>query len=193
MEWLLNNYEAIIGLAVSLILLVLNVISFIKSYKRVKAAKSDEERASALEGLKLRAFGLITATEEMFKGISKSGSSKLLYVLNNLQKVAKDYGLEFDEEYWTGFINTAVEVSNNVMADKEYEVAVPKLIESIKSEVPFYIKDANKLFEVIPDSAAAKLEYILKLISNSCAKYDVNVYDLYDWRTYVIEQLDVAA
>ena len=193
MEWLLNNYEAIIGLAVSLILLLLNVVSFIKAGKRVKAAKTDTERANALEGLKLRAFGLITATEDLFKGISKSGSSKLLYVLNNLEKVAGTYGVEFDEEYWTDFINTTVAVCNNVADDKAYERAVPVLIEQIKQEVPFYIKDANKLFEVIPDSSAAKLEYILKLISNSCAKNEINVYDLYDWKTYVNEQLNAAA
>ena len=189
MEWLFNHLELVLTCVSALFSCVVFVVYFIKRFKALKTAKTSAEKDSIVEELKTATFGLISATETMFSDISKSGSSKLLYVLRNVEKLCNDRGVEFIESEWTAFINKVVDASNAIAAKLEHESAIPAIIEKIKQEIPYFVADANELFKVIPDSAEAEIDYILKLISNTCAKEDTNVFELYDWKAYVEKML----
>lgn len=156
----------------------------VRAYKK---AKTQTEKDAAIAELKSHAYGLVAVAEQMMSDIPKSGSVKLLYVLNHISKLCEEKGVPYDSESWTEFINGIVNKSNDVITAKETEKAISGYITKVKEEVPYFMADADKLFEIIPDSASYKVEYILKLISNACAKYAIDVYDLYDWRTYVNE------
>ena len=186
-EWLLKYWDLLLtGVSVALSVAFI-VIYNVKRFRALRNAKTSEERDAILSELRSNAYGLVAVAEQMFADIPKSGASKLLYVLNHIEKLCTEKSIEFNESNWTEFINGIVGASNDVKTAKETEKAISGYITKVKEEVPYFLADADKLFEVIPDSAAYKLEYILKLISNACAKYAINVFDLYDWRTYVEE------
>ena len=182
---ILTNWELVTA-AISVVLsLAAGVFYLIVRVKAYKNAKTQSERAEILSEIKSHAYGLVAAAEQMMSDIPKSGQVKLLYVLNHIQKLCEEQNVPYDCESWTEFINGIIGTSNDVITAKETEKAIGVYIGKVKEEVPYFMADADKLFEVIPDSASYKVEYILKLVANSCAKYAIDVYELYDWRSYV--------
>lgn len=186
-EWIVKNWDLIVAATSLFSSVVLFTIWLIKRLIALKSAKTAGEREAIVAEIKSNAYGLVAVAEQMFSDIPKSGASKLLYVLNHIEKLCTEQGVEFNEESWTSFINGIVGASNDVITAKETEKAISGYIAKVKEEIPYFMADADKLFEVIPDSAAYKTEYILKLVANACAKHAINVYDLYDWRAYITE------
>ena len=185
MDWFIENWELIASGAGLIGSLTVTLVLLIIRLKAIKNAKNSTEREQLIAELKSDAYGLVAVAEQLFADIPKSGASKLLYVLNHIEALCKEGDVEFDGDTWTEFINGIVNKSNDVIIAKETEKAISGYIAKVKEEVPYFIADADKLFEVIPDSAAYKTEYILKLIANACAKHTIDVFDLYDWREYV--------
>ena len=186
-EFIITNWE-LVTTAVSLVgLLVGAVISVVVRLRAYKNAKTQTEKDEILADLKSHAYGLVAVAEQMMSDIPKSGSVKLLYVLNHISKLCEEKGVEYDVESWTEFINGIVNKSNDVITAKETEKAISGYIAKVKEEIPYFIADADKLFEVIPDSASYKVQYVLNLVAKSCAKYAIDVYELYDWRGYINE------
>ena len=185
LKWIVEHWDTIVGVVSVIFSLILFVVWLVKRVKAFKNAGSDEERANILSEIKSSVYGLVAVAEQMFIDIPKSGASKLLYVLNHVKSLCEERNIEYDADAWTEFINGIVGASNDVITAKETEKAISGYIAKVKEEIPYFMDDADKLFEVIPDSAAYKVEYILKLIANACAKHAINVYDLYDWRAYI--------
>lgn len=180
-----NHYDVILGALVSLASLVYGAVLFFRNRKRIKNAKTDEEKAEVINSIKADVMGFITIAENLFSDIPKSGASKLLYVLNQVKKLCTTSGIEYDQNYWSDFISGIVGRTNGVQESKEEADEILRTIESVKGEVPFLITEANELFARIPDNLQYKIEYILKFIAIACEKYPVNVYSEYDWRDYV--------
>lgn len=186
-KFIFSNWE-LVTTAISLLGLVVGaVISIIVRLRALKRAKTQTERDAILAELKSHAYGLVAVAEQMMADIPKSGSVKLMYVLNHISKLCEENGIAYDSESWTEFINGIVNKSNDVITAKETEKAISGYITKVKEEIPYFMADADKLFEIIPDSASYKVEYILKLVSNACAKYAIDVFELYDWRAYINE------
>lgn len=186
-KWLIENWEliaAIVSLAGSVVVFV---IWLIKRLISLKNAKTTEERETIIADIKSNAYGLVAVAEQMFSDIPKAGASKLLYVLNHIKSLCEEHNVTYCEETWTEFINGIVGASNDVITAKETEKAISGYIAKVKEEIPYFMTDADKLFEVIPDSATYKVEYILKLVEKACAKHAIDVYELYDWRAYINE------
>ena len=179
--------QTIVAIVCALGSIVAVAITAISRAKALNKAKTEEERQKILNEIKSDAYGLITVAENLFSDIPKAGASKLLYVLNQLKDICYAQGVEYDQTFWTDFVNGIVSTSNEVKEGKELESTKLSIIGKVKEEIPYFIEDANKLFEVIPDSLPYKTEYILKLIALACEKYEVNVYGAYDWRSYVNE------
>ena len=185
MSWLISNWDAILTVCGFLGSAVAFTVYLVKRLRALKGAKTQGERDAIINELKSSAYGLVAVAEQTFKDVPKSGGCKILYVLNHIKALCGDSGVEYDESFWKEFIDEIVGRSNDVITATETSKAIDRYINKVKENVPYYIDDANKLFEVIPDSAEYKIEYILKLIRNDCAKHAINVYDVYDWRTYV--------
>lgn len=186
-KFILTNWELVTACISILCSLAAGAVYLVLRLKSLKNAKTQQEKDEILADLKSRAYGFVAAAEQMMADIPKSGQVKLLYVLNHIQKLCEEQNVPYDCESWTEFINSIVNTSNDVITAKETEKAISGYIAKVKEEVPYFMTDADKLFEIIPDSAAYKVEYILKLVAKACAKYAIDVYDLYDWRNYVNE------
>lgn len=186
-KFILTNWELVTA-AFSLFgsLVAGGVFLFVR-LKSFKSAKTQKEKDEIVADLKSHAYGLVAAAEQMMSDIPKSGPSKLLFVLNHISKLCEEKDVPYDAETWTEFINGIVNASNDVITAKETEKAISGYIAAVQGEVPYFMADADELFKVIPDSATYKVEYILKLIAKACAKYAIDVYELYDWRNYVNE------
>lgn len=180
--------DLIIGVLSLIAGFIFFLVSVIKRAKALKNAKTTEEWQSVINEIKSDTYGLITVAENLFSDIPKSGASKLLYVLNHVKELCTEKGFNYDQEYWTDFINTIVLQSNEVKDEKAYESVKADIIQKIKDQVPYFITEADKLFSSIPDNEQYKIEYVLKLIAVACDKYNVNVFAEYDWRAYVINQ-----
>ena len=180
-----KNPDVLVGILVAICSLIYAFAVSIVNRKRKKSANQTEEHIAVVNEIKSRVMGFITIAENLFSDIPKSGASKLLYVLNQVKDLCKKFKLDYDQEMWTEFINSMVGNSNRVQETKAYEDEKSSIIEKVKSEVPFIVDEANKLFERIPDSVQYKIEYILKFIAVACEKYPLNVYGDYDWRGYV--------
>ena len=185
--WIIENWETIVSIASICGSIIVAIIYLIRRLITLKGAKTTAERDAILAELKSNAYGLVAVAEQMFSDIPKSGSSKLLYVLNHIKTLCEEKNIEFCEDTWKEFIEGIVGASNDVITAKETEKAISGYIDKVKEEIPYFIADADKLFEVIPDSKAYKIEYILKLVSKACDKHAINVYELYDWRVYINE------
>ena len=185
-EFVSEHYDLIIGVGSLVASAVGAVVFIIRNRKRIKNAKTDEDRTAIVNDLKSEVYGFISIAEGMFSDVPKSGSAKLLYVLNRIKPLCTACGIDFDEEFWTGFINDIVAKSNTVIEDKEIATAKARIIESIKAEITYMLTQMNELFASIPDSKEYKIEYLLKFIQTACAKHSIDVYDSYDWRGYVI-------
>lgn len=182
----IKEYGEIILTCFSLLIsIVITVISLVGRYKALKRAKTTEERANVINEIKADVFGLYNTAERLFSDIPKSGASKLLYVLNHVKEICGLKGIDYNEDDWKEFIEDINTQSNAIENNKAFESEKASVIELVKSEVPYFIEDANKLFEVIPDSKPYKIEYILKLVEVSCGKHNINVFSEYDWRAYV--------
>lgn len=182
---ILENWElvtAAVSLACSLI--AGGVYLFVR-LRALKKAKTQTEKDAIIAELKSHAYGLVAVAEQMMSDIPKSGQIKMMYVLKHIKALCEEQGVEYDCDSWTEFVNSIVNASNDVVTAKETEKSIGVYIKKVKEEIPYFIEDADRLFEVIPDSAAYKIEYILKLVANSCAKHAIDVYDLYDWRDYI--------
>lgn len=180
------NYDVIIAVISALASVVYSVVMIIRNRKRIKNAKTDEERSAIIEDIKSEVYAFISIAESLFADIPKSGSSKLLYVLNQVKRLCAGSCIEYDGQYWTDFINGIVGKSNEVIDQKDFEEEKNRIIENVKTEIPYMVKQADDLFATIPDNLSYKIEYILKFIATACDKYPINVYAEYDWRGYVI-------
>lgn len=186
-KFLLNNWELVTACISVFFSLAAGVIYLVVRLKAVKNAKTQQEKDAILAEIKSNAYGFVVAAEQMMSDIPKSGPVKLLYVLNHVKSLCEEQNVPYDAEQWTEFINGIVNTSNDVVTAKETEKAISGYINKVKEEIPYFMADADKLFEIIPDSASYKVEYILKLVANACAKYPIDVYDLHDWRAYINE------
>lgn len=182
---IITDPEVLVGFASVLCALVYGLIVSIVNRRRKKSVNQTEEHIAVVNEIKSRVLGFITIAENLFSDIPKSGASKLLYVLNQVKELCKKFSLDYDQEMWTDFVNSIVGNSNRVQETKAYEDEKTSIIEKVKSEIPYIVEEANKLFERIPDSLQYKIEYILKFVAVACEKYHVNVYGEYDWRAYV--------
>ena len=135
--------------------------------------------------MKSAVYGFITVAENLFIDVPKSGASKLLYVLNKTKELCMMNNVEYNAEEWTDFINNVVGLSNNVVETKEQEKAKNQIIEKIKSRIPGFVSETQKLFKSIPDSLDYQMEYILKYVSGVCEKEEINVFNDYDWKGYI--------
>lgn len=185
LEFIKTNYEWIISGCSLAVTAVYAVIYYVKRCKALKGAKTNEERTAIINDIKARTYGFISVAEELFSDVPKSGASKLLYVLNNVKNLCTDSGIEFDKNVWEKFINDIVSGSNEIIDVKKTEQQNADFIEKVKKEVPYMVDEANRLFANIPDSTIYKIEYIVKGIEILCKNLTVNVFDFYDWQTYV--------
>ena len=184
-KFIVTNWELVAAVVSLLASLVGGGVYLVIRLTALKRAKTQGEKDAIIAEIKSHAYGLVAAAEQMMSDIPKSGQVKLLYVLNHIQKLCEEQNVPYDCESWTEFINGIIGTSNDVVTAKETERAISGYINKVKEEIPYYMADADKLFEVIPDSASYKIEYILKLVANACAKHAIDVYDLYDWRAYI--------
>lgn len=161
------------------------IMYYVKSRKRLKNAKTDEEKQAIVNDIKSKTLGLISVAESLFAEVPKSGASKLKYVLENVQTLCEENGLEFVNTDWENYVNLIVGNSNAVQDEKALEQEKATIIENIKAEIPFFIESADKLFASIPDNLSYKIEYIMKVIEETCAQKPVDVFTAFDWRSYV--------
>ena len=185
MEWVENNWELITTIATFALSVTSFLIFFFRSRKALKTAKTDEERTEIKNAIKSATYGLITTAENLFSDIPKSGASKLLYVLNGVKELCLMNEVEYNAEEWTEFINNVIGTSNEVIDSKVYEGKKNDTIEAIKREIPYYIEDTDKLFENIPNSLDYRVEHVLKSVLIACDKFEVNVFNEFDWRGYI--------
>lgn len=165
---------------------VLTLIVYVaKTRKRFKNAKTDEEKQAIINEIKGKALGLINSAEIYFSDIPKSGASKLIYVLDSVKTICAENGIEYCESEWTDYVNKAVENANATFKDKEIESERVTIIENLKAEIPFFIENANELFKSIPDSINYRIEYVMNLVKTACEGKTVNVFNDYEWRSYV--------
>lgn len=186
MEIIKEYWDLILAVLSMASSLVIFIIFFIKRLKSLKNAKTDEERAKIKDEIKSVAYGLITSAEGLFSDIPKSGASKLLYVLNHVKELCVMNEIDYNADEWTEFVNSVVDKSNKVVEGKKFDSAKNDIIEAIKNEIPYFITEVNELFKNIPNALDYKIEHVLKLIATACDKYEINVYNEYDWRAYVM-------
>lgn len=181
-----SNWELALSFGIACISFLTAIVQSRKRKKEQTKAKTSEEKSVVLDDIRSEVFALVGVAEELFGAIPKSGVSKLKYVLNKINELCEVAGIEFDNRYWTDFVNYIVNRTNNVKNEKAVEQEKIDIIEKIKEEVPFFVNQADELFKAIPDSFEYKIEYILKNISIACDKYEVNVYFEFDWKTFVL-------
>ena len=184
-KFILTNWELVTAGVSLLGSFIAGSVYFVVRLKAAKKAKTIDEKAAIIAEIKSHAYGFVAAAEQMMSDIPKSGQVKLLYVLKHIKALCEEQNVEYDCETWTEFINGIINTSNDVVTAKETERAISGYINKVKEEIPYFMADADKLFEVIPDSASYKVEYILKLVAKSCAKHAIDVYDKYNWRDYI--------
>ena len=180
---LLNYWELIVTALSFLCSVVVFIVYLVKRHKAVKNAKTDEEKQEAINQVKADTLGWISVAETVFSSIPKSGSSKLLYVLDHVKELCTNKDVAFDEKYWTDFVNGIVAGHNEVIDAQKEASTKAEIIDAIKKQVPFFVEDAKKLFTNIPDSSAYEIAYVLKDIATACAEYEIKVD--YDWQSYV--------
>lgn len=187
MQWVSENWHLLISAVTALASLVFILINIIKTLKYARKATTAEEKQALIEDLKADVLGLINVAEDLFVNIPKTGPSKLTYVLNQVENLCKATGVEYCEEYWTTFINKVVGKSNQVHAEKELEATVNNLIEHVKNEISHFVATADRLFMAIPDNLEYKIEYVVRKVAEYCQTLSVNVFDMFDWKSYVRE------
>lgn len=158
--------------------------------KAVKNAKTVEEKQVILNELKAATMGLITQAEQIFSHVPKSGESKLLYVLKEVDNLCREKGLTYDKDYWKEFISGAVGITNKVIADKKAVEEKESTIAMIKAEVPYFISQAAEYFRTISNSREYEIEHVIRQIEVACKEFSVNVFAEFDWRGYVTELYD---
>lgn len=100
------------------------IIKIVYTAKKLKEAKTTEEKQIALNDLEANAKIFIEAAEIAYKDLndvlkakgSSAGPVKLDSVLMKLQALANEKGYDFDKEYWTNKINELVDFTKNVNA-----------------------------------------------------------------------------
>lgn len=185
LDFIKGNYDLIIAVGSIAFSFVFFLIVFVKRLKSLKNAKTDEERTKIKNELKSAAYGFITVAENLFSDVPKSGSSKLLYVLNKIKELCTMNNVEYDVQEWTDFVNGVIATSNGVVESKEQEKSKNDIIEKIKAEIPVFIAETEKLFSSIPESIEYQIEHVLKYVAVACDGYDINVFNDYDWRGYI--------
>lgn len=185
MQFLNEYWELLVAILSFLLSSTLTVIVFVKRYKAAKASKNTELEVEILNELKGVAFGLINIAEHTFSDIPTSGASKLLYVLNNIKELCDQRGFKYDESYWEEFIDSVISQANYIQEEKADEKDKQATIDKIKSLVPDFVKEANRLFVSIPDSKRYKVAYIVSLIDEACDGEEIDVFNAFDWQEYV--------
>lgn len=185
MNWFIENWHFILAVLSLIVTIVTTTLTLISRFKAFKNAKTTEEKQKILEDIKESVHGLVDVAEVTFSEVKKSGPSKLLYVLNNIENMCDELGIAFEEEYWTNFINKLISTSNQAVIDKENEKKTKELIEEVKTKISSYVDNANQLFKYVPIAKAYKIDYVLRLIKQHCGELELNVYDEFDWETLV--------
>lgn len=98
------------------------IIKIVYSGKKLKQAKTNEEKQAALIDLESNMKTFIEAAEIAYKDLndvlkakgSSAGPVKLDSVLMKLQSLANEKGYDFDREYWINKINETVALTKNV-------------------------------------------------------------------------------
>lgn len=184
-NWFANNWHYVISALTALASLIFILINIVGTLKKAKTATTAEQKKALMEELKADVLGLINVAEDLFVDISKSGSTKLMYVLSHVENLCKATGVDYSEEYWTEFINKVIGKSNQVKSEKELESTVNALIEKVKTEVSHFIATADRLFLTIPDNVDYKVDYVVRKVAEYCQGLSVNVFDMYDWKSYI--------
>lgn len=182
----LLHWDLLVSLVLGCLSLGVAIYQFLKRKKELSTAKTSEERSKIMDDIRSEVFGLVGVAEELFSAIPKSGVSKLKYVLNKINELCDVAGIDFDNRYWTDFINYIVNRSNNIKSEKAFEKEKADIIEKVKGKIPYFVEQADVFFKAIPDNQEYKVEYILKNINIVCEQYKINVYFEYDWKAYVL-------
>lgn len=193
MEFLKEYWQVILSAVSVLTGAVLSIISFVKRYKQAKANKDTETQLNMLNELKGVAFGLINIAEHTFSDIPTSGASKLVYVLDNIKKLCEERNMPYEESFWTDFVESMVSQANAVQAEKVSEQDKQAIVEKVKTLVPEFVKEANRMFMSIPNNTRFKIAYVISLIEEACEAEEVNVFSTFDWHSYVSELYNVGA
>ena len=107
---------------------------------------------------------------------------RLLNCRNRRKRIFRDL-----QDYWEELINKFIEQANVVQEEKADEKDKHEQVEEVKTLVPGFITEANRLFVSIPDSQRYKIAYVVSLIEQACEEYDVDVFKAFDWKGYVTE------
>lgn len=98
------------------------IIKIVYSGKKLKQAKTNEEKQVAIAEMEEQAKVFIEAAEIAYKDLndvlkskgSSAGPVKLDSVLMKLQSLANEKGYDFDAEFWTNKINSLVALTKSV-------------------------------------------------------------------------------
>ena len=88
------------------------IITTILAIKRKKAKGEAVDVDEVLSGISEQVMDLVKGAEKAFASLEKGGALKLKDVLNDTRELCEHAGLTFDKEYWTEFIEKAVELIN---------------------------------------------------------------------------------
>lgn len=88
------------------------IITTILAIKRKRAKGEEVNIDELLAGVAEQVMDLIKGAEKAFAPLEKGGTLKLKDVLNDTRELCEKAGLTFDKNYWTDFIQKAVELIN---------------------------------------------------------------------------------
>lgn len=188
-EWFKVNFDWFFAFLGACISFIFGIITYFSKRKALKNAKTEEEKQAIINEIKSSIHGFVACAEEIFVDVPKSGASKLMYVLNQVKDLCDFSKVKYDEDYWTKFIDDIIAKKNGVQEEKAELEEKNAIIADIKKSIPKFVDTANALFISIPDGLEYKSAYILKSIADMCAEYSVNVFDAFDWQSYVNDLL----
>lgn len=187
-EFLLAHWEVILAIVSFLATAAAFVIVFIKRLRTIKASTTKDQREAVLGEIKSAAYGLINVAEHTFSDIPSSGASKLLYVLSHIKDLCFEKDVDYDGTFWEGFVNQIVADANNIQSEMADEHEKLEIVEQIKTLIPDFIQEANRMFVSVPgDAERYKIAYVVGLIEAACEDYDIDVSNMFDWKAYVTE------
>lgn len=88
------------------------IITTVLAIKRKKAKGDAVDVDEVLASVSEQVMGLVKGAERAFSSVPKGGALKLKDVLNDTRELCEQAGVSFDKEYWTDFIEKAVELIN---------------------------------------------------------------------------------
>lgn len=121
----MENIEKILSLIFVSIGIIAYIVTTILAIKRKKAAGEDVNVIEALASVAKNVLGLVQSVE--IGALPKTGDKKLEIVLNATKQFCQSAQIDYDEDYWTKYINKAVELINiNRKAQSDNENIIAK-------------------------------------------------------------------